>query len=316
MLVTVLGGTGFIGQHVTRQLAEAGAEVTTIARGTSAGPGLPAQSLKADRADAAGLARVLATAAPAVVVDMIAYQQRDIEALLAALPTSVERLVVISSGDVYATYGAFLGIARGPIHAQPSDEQAPLRTELFPYRRAARTPDDVLFSYEKILVERAAMTWRGGATTILRLPMVYGPNDRQRRVDKYVEKFRSGAGSIYLNSAEASWRCTRGYVEDVAAAIALAALSDAALGKVFNVGEPDALSEVAWAHAIAVATSWTGEIVEDPKTAATLQANWNVDVTVDTTRIRHVLGYEEPFGRELGLRRSVAGQRAVAEPGR
>jgi hypothetical protein len=81
------------------------------------------------------------------------------------------------------------------------------------------------------------------------------------------------------------------------------------VGEVFNVGEPEPLSEVAWARAIAVATGWTGEIVEDTKTAATLQANWDVDVTVDTTRIRHMLGYDEPFGPGLGLRRTVACQR-------
>src|SRR5512145_452540 len=97
MRVTVLGGTGFVGRHVTRQLVAAGAEVTTIARGTTASTGLAAQSLKADRADAGALVRALATAAPEVVIDMIAYQPRDIDLLLDALPTSVEQLVVISS---------------------------------------------------------------------------------------------------------------------------------------------------------------------------------------------------------------------------
>jgi nucleoside-diphosphate-sugar epimerase len=311
--VTVLGGTGFIGRHVTRQLADAGAEVTTIERGTTACADPPARSLNADRSDAVALARALAIARPVVVIDMIAYQQEHIGGLLHALPASVERLVVISSGDVYATYGAFLGISHGPTDAKPSDEQALLRTEFFPYRHKALGPDDLLFSYEKILVERAAMAWNGGATTILRLPMVYGPNDTQRRVAKYVEKFRAGSGSLCLNAAEAAWRCTRSYVEDVAAAIKLAALSEAAAGNVFNVGEPEALSEAAWARAIAAVAGWAGEIVIDPETAPTLQANWHVNVAVDTRRIRDVLGYDEPFGPELGLRRTVTSSASGVE---
>jgi hypothetical protein len=47
--------------------------------------------------------------APRIVIDMIAYRLEDIERLLAALSPSVERLVVISSGDVYASYGITSG---------------------------------------------------------------------------------------------------------------------------------------------------------------------------------------------------------------
>src|SRR5262245_18054044 len=227
---------------------------------------------------------------------MIAYQQRDIEGLLAALPASVKRLVVISSGDVYATYGAFLGISPGSRESQPSDEQAPLRTELFPYRNQARDEGGLLFWYEKILVEQAAMAWNGGAATILRLPMVHGPNDKQRRVQKYVERFRADAGPLRLNVAQAACRCTRGYVEDVAAAIRLAALSDASAGEFFNVGEPDALSEIEWARAIARAAGWEGQIVPDAAAAAERQGNWNNDLLVDTGRIRSRLGYREVVG--------------------
>ena len=305
MRVAILGGTGFIGQHVARQLGEGGAQVTTVERGITIGAVPNVRSLKADRNDANALARALAIAAPTVVIDMIAYRQEDIERLLDALPASAERLVVISSGDVYATYGVFLGVNSGPSDTKPSDEQASLRTELFPYRRKAQGSNDMLYSYEKILVERTANAWTGGATTVLRLPMVYGPNDKLRRVASYVTRFRANAEKVRLNTAEAAWRCTRGYVEDVAAAIKLAALSEAAAGKVFNVGEPVALAEAVWARAIAAAADWQGEVVVDPDVPPSLQANWSADLTVDTNRIREVLGYDEPVGRNKGLRRTV-----------
>jgi nucleoside-diphosphate-sugar epimerase len=236
---------------------------------------------------------------------MIAYRQRDVETLLDALPASVARLVIISSSDVYATYGAFLGLEHDPVEARPSTEEAALRTVMFPYRRHASGPDDPLFSYEKILVERAAMAWTGGATTILRLPMVYGANDRQRRVAGYLERLRASAGSLYLDPGDAAWRCTRGYVEDVAAAIALAARSEAAAGAVFNVGEREALSELEWARAIAAAAGWEGRIDVDPETPTILQTDWSPHLIVDTSRIRERLGYAEPCGRDVGLRRSV-----------
>ena len=305
MKVTVVGGSGFIGHHVTRWLIEAGEAVTVIHRGRTPSRVPGARALTADRQDHAGLTRALATAAPKVLVDMTAYTARDMELLLAAAPSSLHRLIVISSGDVYGTYGAFLGLDSRRAPSGPIDETAPPREHLYPYRARSKGPDDPLYSYEKILVERSAFARAKASVTVLRLPMVYGQGDFQRRVGSYLERLRAAGGEFRLNAAEAAWRCTRGYVEDVAWAIRLAALDDRASGEIFNVGETSALTELEWLRAIATAARWPGRVVADDSVPASLPARWDVPLTVDTGRIRDLLGFQEPVGREEGLRRTL-----------
>ncbi len=213
MRVAVIGGTGFIGHHVTQWLVKAGADVTAIHRGQTPVRVPGVRSLRADRKHGSTLATALATALPAVVVDMTAYTRTDVKALLAALPASLVRLVVISSGDVYWTYAAFLGLGCARTTAAPLDEQAPLREQLYPYRAQASGPEDRLNGYDKIVVERMAQSGARVPVTILRLPMVYGPNDPQKRIGGYLERFGTSGGTLRLNAAEAAWRCTRGYVE-------------------------------------------------------------------------------------------------------
>lgn len=305
MRVAVIGGTGFIGHHVTRWLVKAGADVTAIHRGQTPVRVPGVRSLRADRKHTSTLATALATVAPAVVIDMTAYTGDDVEGLLAALPASLARLVVISSGDVYWTYAAFLGLGGAGTPAPPLDEQASLREQLYPYRARASGPEDRLYGYDKIVVERTARSGARVPVTILRLPMVYGPNDPQKRIGGYLERFGASGGSLRINAAEAAWRCTRGYVEDMGWAIRLAALDERAAGEIFNVGEGEALTELEWARAIAVAAGWPGQVISDPGTPPSLPAAWDTHLIVDTRRIREVLEYREPVGRQEGLRRTT-----------
>jgi nucleoside-diphosphate-sugar epimerase len=306
--VALIGGTGFIGHHVSRWLVEADTDVTVIHRGQTRGqvPGL--RSLIADRKDTPALTAALATTNPDVVVDMTAYTGEDVERLLSALPASLARLVLVSSGDVYWTYGSFLGLDRANATAVPPDEQSPLREQLYPYRAKASGPEDLLYSYDKIVVERIARDGCRVPVTVLRLPMVYGPGDRQNRVGGYLERLTASGGALLLNSAEAAWR-TRGYVEDVAWAIQLAALDDRAVGEVFNLGEADALTQLEWVRAIAGAAEWPGTVLVESSEPATLPANWQMPLIADSSRIRRTLGFHERVGREEGLRRTVADQR-------
>jgi nucleoside-diphosphate-sugar epimerase len=313
--VVVIGGTGFIGHYVTQWLVKAGADVSAIHRGQTPVRVPSVRSLRADRKHSAALTTALAAAAPAVVVDMTAYTGDEVEGLLAALPDSLVRLVIISSGDVYWTYGAFLGLIPSRTVPAPLDEQASLREQLYPYRARASGPIDLLYGYDKIVVEQTAQGGAGVPVTILRLPMVYGPDDPQRRIAGYLERLRASGGTLRLNAAEAAWRCTRGYVEDVAWAIRLAALDERAAGEIFNVGEEEGLTELEWVGAIATAAGWSGQVISDAATPPSLPAEWGIPLVVDTHRIREVLGYQEPIGRQEGLRRTTAARQHRASPG-
>ena len=120
--------------------------------------------------------------------------------------------------------------------------------------------------------------------------------------------------AILLNEVRAGWRWSRGYVENVAAAIALAATEERAAGRTYNVGERQACTEAQWVRRIGRAADWTGEVLGLPEEELPghlkTSYDWRQDCVGDTGRIRRELGYEEPVSLEEALRRTVAWERA------
>src|SRR5262249_33278795 len=117
----------------------------------------------------------------------------------------------------------------------PLAEDALLRENLYPYRAHAPGPADPMFDYEKILVERVVLSDPGLPGTVLRLPMVYGPGDPQHRLFPYLKRMDDRRPAILLTEGQAGWRWTRGYVENIAAAVAHAAAADRAAGCITSV---------------------------------------------------------------------------------
>jgi len=149
---------------------------------------------------------------------------------------------------------------------------------------------------------------------VLRLPMVYGPGDRLRRFHPVLKRIGDGRRAILFEEGNAAWRSPRGYVDNVAAAIALAAVSEQAAGRIYNVAERPAFSELEWARKIAAAAGWDGEFVVLPKDRMPAhlvqKGNSAQHWEADSARIRRELGYREPVPLDEAIRRTVEWERA------
>ncbi len=309
MRVLVIGGTRFIGPRLVSRLAAIGHEIAVFHRGQTDAVLPPAvRNLVGDRHRLADHADEFRRFCPNVVVDTILFTEQDALSLIATFRGLAARLVAISSGDVYRAYGVFTQLEAGPLEPTPIKEDGSLRHALFPYRAGAKPGDDK-YDYEKILVERVVMADTRLPATVLRLPMVYGPGDYQHRLAPYLKRMLDGRRAILLDEGMARWRCLRGYVEDVVAAITLAVTDPAASGRVYNVAEPTADTEAEWVARIGAVVGWGGTIVSVPGGKMAVPFNTSQDLCVDTTRIRAELGYREVVDRDAALSETVAWER-------
>lgn len=318
MRVLVIGGTGFIGPHLVRQLAEMGHSVTVLHRNSTT-VSLPAEHVLADRKDLTSL-RLKAD----VVVDLILSSGAQARTLMDAIRGVAKRVIAASSIDVYRACGILHGSEEGPLDPVPLTEGSPLRTKLQTYPaeqiRALRNVfgwlDD---EYDKIPVEREILADPQLPGTVLRLPMIYGPGDRLLRFHPWLKRMDDARPVILFEEGWAAWRSPRGFVENVAAAIALATVSDAASGCVYNVAEVPAFSELQWARKIAVAAGWNGEFIvarrELLPTHLVPPGNSAQHWEADSTRIRTELHYTEPVPVDEAIRRTIEWTRQHAPAG-
>jgi nucleoside-diphosphate-sugar epimerase len=319
--VLVVGGTGFIGGPAVRRLVSSGHDAAVFHRGESGETAshLPAsvERFVGDRRHIAARADTLRAWKPDVVVDFIAFTEADVRGVLDVFRGVARRLVVLSSLDVYRAYDRFVRAQTGPPEPTPIGEDAPLREVPFPRRRWASGPGDAAWEYDKIPVERAALADPHVPGTVLRLPAVYGPGDRRRRrVGAYVERMDSGSAELELDADLSRWRWTRGYVDDVADAIATASTDPRASGCTYNVGEEAPLGEGEWVRAIARVAGYAGRVVERERAelpaevARELDAHdFAHDIVLDTSRIQRELGWRPRVPQGEGLAASVAWER-------
>ena len=213
-----------------------------------------------------------------------------------------------------APAGFFIESEGGPLQPLPLTERSELRGSRQTYPPAQIERLKSVFGwldddYDKIAVEREVLSNVDLPGTVLRLPMVYGPGDHLHRVGEVLARLR-GSTVVTLEAGQAAWRGPRGYVDNVGDAIALAAVSQRAANRVYNLAEPEHLSALEWMQVIATRANWQGTFSNVPAERATTHlssaANFDQHWVVDSTRIREELGYREGVSRDDAIAHSIA----------
>ncbi|HEY3061714.1 MAG TPA: NAD-dependent epimerase/dehydratase family protein [Chloroflexota bacterium] len=299
MRVIVIGGTRFIGRATVEELVAHGHQVLVVHRGeTEPLDFVSVDHLHIPRASLADAAAALTAFRPDAALDSVALTRHDAETALAALPSNIHK-VVLSSIDVYRAYSALLHDTESdPL---PLNETSPVRSERYPYRGQRADMDD----YDKLDVEELYLH-EGG--TAIRLPMVYGPHDRQRREEFILRRVRAGRRRIPFGAG--TWLRCGGFVGSMATGIRRALEQPAvAAGEVFNLADRQTPTIRLWAEHILQAAEFEAELVRVPDEVLPDDLRYTGTVSqhllADASKARHVLGWD-PGDAQAGLQRSVA----------
>jgi nucleoside-diphosphate-sugar epimerase len=299
MRVVVLGGTRFIGRAVVDELLAAGHEPLVCHRGDTEPSDLPAAAhLHAERSRLGEHRDHFEDFAADAVVDCLAMSASDARILLDALPDPGVHRVVLSSQDVYRAFATVQsnGLATDAI---PITEEGPLRLDRYPARDEAGYED-----YSKIDVEEIVLA---AGATVLRLPMVFGPHDYQRREEFVLKRVRAGRPRIPVGAANAL--LPLGFVSDVARGVVAAVVAGPRTGSIYNLAPATVDPMALWIQRILVAAGSDAELVRVPDDAALpedlgLTKAFSQGLVFSSTRARQELGYRDTEPDEA-VRRSV-----------
>ncbi|HBY94595.1 MAG: NAD-dependent epimerase/dehydratase family protein [Ardenticatenaceae bacterium] len=254
MKILVLGGTSFFGAEIAAQLVNEGHAVTLFTRGQRPLPPPlvgKVDQLLGDRTRRADLARAAAAGPWDALIDNIAFTPDDV-ALALDLFSGTGRYVLTSTGSVYRW--------------APADTLQPLDEEDVDFSRdpAGYGPGDPGWDYahgkvyaEKVLREQSQMPW-----TIIRPPVVLGPHDPTHRGAWYFARLMRGGPLLLANSGANSFRLV--FSEDLARAYRLALGTERAVGRTYNIAQPEIITLREFLEAAATILQVEPDFVEVP----------------------------------------------------
>ncbi len=255
-----MGGSGFVGRHIARRLADTAWDVTIGTRGeTSIPPEVEDLThVVVDRTEDSGLGKALGDGAD-VLVDVIPYEIRDAEQIL-SLKGLVGSVVAISTGSVYADDE---GRTMDEATSEASFPNIPIPIEET-QRRAE--PGDATYSTKKVAIEDVLLEQTEFPATVIRPCAIYGPGDTQCREWFFIKRILDGRPFVLLaDGGETVFHTTS--VHNVAELVGLAAENP--VHGAFNCGDPDPPNTRRIAHSIATVMEHEWEEVLLPRSLTT-----------------------------------------------
>lgn len=290
MNVLVIGGNRFLGRGLVWQLLCGGHRVTLVNRGRLADPfGDRVERIHVDRSSDA-FDRALAGRTFDRAVDFAGFTADDAVRSVRVLGGRVGHYVFVSTGQVYL-------VREGcPVPSREADYDGP--TMAAPPWPADH--DDWAYGIGKRGAEDVLAGAAALPSTRLRIPMVNGELDYQRRIESYLWRLLDG-GPLMVARAGALRRPVYGGA--VVRAIGKLLESPPAPGQAFNLAQPESLTVRALIERIAARAGARPEIVEcsaeaieaaglSVRDASPFSSTWSS--LLDPSRAVAELGFEHP----------------------
>ena len=257
MDILVIGGTSFFGKVIVELLLEAGHGVTIFTRGNKR-PGFwnRVKHIAGDRINHNSFRQKLSRKTFDVVIDNIAYNAEDVQTTLEALRGNIGRYVFTSAGAVYLSGTLTMPILEDDVNHQM--DKLPKVIAGYTPQEISKLPDmyagytepapDGLKRYVlgKIRAERTLIEQDVVPYTIIRLPLVLGPEDPSLSAYFYFQRLMDGGPLILRNGGVQSVHLA--YSRDVAHGYLLTLTSERAINQVYNLAQRETIRTVDWLH--------------------------------------------------------------------
>jgi nucleoside-diphosphate-sugar epimerase len=298
MNVLIIGGTRFLGKHLTRALLKSNQDVTLLNRGTARNV-FPyyddVEWIVCDRHDEQKVTSLLSKRSFDIVIDTCAYDLDEVSLVLRVLDDRIGRYIFCSS----------MAVAQNL--TQQNRMVLPIKNVQFFPASSTSTYASNKSLIEEYLIEQHSKN--GLPFVSIRPAEINGPGEVREWY--YMDRIRNNRDKI-LVPGHGHNLVQPGYIDDIVQAFLLAIVKESAVGNCYNVTGDDIISLNEYIKMIADVCGREIEIVNIPYEIFKQLVNtkyffpfcYKHSFIVDTEKIKSELGYQPEVGIKDGLRKT------------